>query len=37
MPDGEWIEIEIDGNKKLVNENDIIEINGQLINVQSLL
>lgn len=37
MPDGEWVEIEIGDNKKLVNENDVIEIDGRLINVQSLL
>lgn len=37
MPDGEWVEIEINGVKKLVNENDSIEMDGELVKVNSLL
>jgi hypothetical protein len=37
MPDGEWVEIEINGVKKLVNENDSIEVDGALVKISSLL
>ena len=37
LPDGEWVEIEIDGKKMIVNENDIVEVNGQKIKVSAIL
>lgn len=36
-PDGEWIEISIDGRKMHVNEADDIEVDGEKIPVRSLL
>jgi hypothetical protein len=35
--DGEWVELEIDGKKMVVNENDNIEINGKSVRVADLL
>lgn len=37
LPDGEWIEIEIDGKKMIVNVNDTIEVNGKQVQVSSLI
>lgn len=36
-PDGQWFEIEYDGQKFIVNENDIITLDGQVFEVQNLL
>lgn len=36
-PDGEWYEIEYNGQKFIVNENDIITLDGQVYDVKDLL
>lgn len=35
--DGDWFELEVDGIKYIVNENDSIEINGKNVNIKSLI
>lgn len=37
IPDGEWVELEIDGQKMIVNEADEIIINDKVIKVSTLL
>lgn len=37
LPDGEWVEISVNGENMIVNENDILTIDGTEIAVKSLL
>lgn len=36
-PEGEWVEVQIDGQGYIVNENDRIEVDGEWIDVATLL
>lgn len=35
-PDGKWLLVEIDGEEHLVNEADLVDVNGKLISVREL-
>lgn len=37
FPDGEWLEISVDGKKMVVNEFDSIQVNGEWVKVSSLM
>jgi DNA gyrase/topoisomerase IV subunit B len=37
LDDGEWVELEVNGKKMTVNENDILEVNGESVRVSDLL
>ena len=37
LPDGEWVEVEINGKKMVVNENDVINVDGASVKVSDFL
>jgi hypothetical protein len=37
LPDGAWVEVEINGKKMVVNENDIIDVDGASVRVSDFL
>jgi DNA topoisomerase-2 len=36
-PDGKWVELDIDGKRIIVNENDEVKVDGQWVSVKALL
>jgi len=37
LPDGAWVEVEVNGKKMIVNENDIIDVDGSSVRVSDFL